>query len=146
MQNPAEEPEVRFAVLGDRKDGVDRLSLIGTLDRDTVALLESEVDGVARGGGAVVLDLLHLERVEIDAVRVVEAMARRAIEDGWMLSVVRFPDPVRAAFESDGIWGLLGADVSDALSVGDGEREPIPLPPSPGQGEGTAGRYVEWRP
>jgi ABC-type transporter Mla MlaB component len=146
VQNPTEEPEVRFAVLGDRKDGVDRLSLIGTLDRDTVALLESEVDGVARGGGAVVLDLLHLERVESDAVRAVEAMARRAIEDGWMLSLVRFPDPVRAAFESDGIWGLLGADVSDALSVGDGEPEPLTLPPSPGQGEGDAGRYVEWRP
>jgi anti-anti-sigma regulatory factor len=146
VQDLTEEPEVRFAVLGDRKDGVDRLSLIGTLDRDTVALLESEVDGVARGGGAVVLDLLYLDRVESDAVRVVEAMARRAIEDGWVLSLIRFRDPVREAFEGDGVWGVLGADVSDALSVGDGEPEPLTLPPSPGQGDGFAGRYVEWRP
>jgi hypothetical protein len=60
VQNPTVEPDgVRFAVVGDRRTGVDRLSLIGTLDRDAVVLLESEVDGVAHAGGAVVLGLLN---------------------------------------------------------------------------------------
>jgi hypothetical protein len=43
VQKAIEAPHVHFAVLGDRRNGVERLSLIGTLDRSTLTLLEDEV-------------------------------------------------------------------------------------------------------
>ena len=46
MQDPSDMPHVRFAVVGDRRNGIDRLSLFGTLDEGTVPLLETEVDDV----------------------------------------------------------------------------------------------------
>ena len=132
MQNLTIEPEsVRFAVVGDRRNGVDRLSLIGTLDRDTVALLESEVDGVAHPGGAVVLDLLNLASVDRAAVFALEAMARVATEGGWLLLLVHCREPGLEVFERAGALGLLSSDVSDVLSAGDGDWEPISLPRSP---------------
>ena len=148
LQNPTVELDgVRFAVVGDRRNGVDRLSLIGTLDRDTVVLLESEVDGVAHAGGAVVLDLLNLASVDIDAVRVLAAMARRAAEAGWLLFMVHCREPSLEMFERAGALGLLSTDVSDVLSAGDGDWEPISLPPQPVHRERTPGlRILEGHP
>jgi anti-anti-sigma regulatory factor len=140
VQNPTDELDGRFAVLGDRRNGVARLSLLGTLDRDSVVLLESEVDGVAHAGGAVVLDLLILETVDLNAVRALEAMARRATDEGWLLFLVRAPDHVRDEFDRVGALGLLSADVSEVLSEGDGDWESISLPPSPWQRARTPGR------
>jgi anti-anti-sigma regulatory factor len=137
LQNTVEPDGVRFAVVGDRRNGVDRLSLIGTLDCDTVALLESEVDGVAHAGGAVVLDLLNLVSVDLDAVRVLEAMTRRAAEGGCLLFLVHCREPGLAVFERAGAQGLLSADVSNVLSAGDGDWEPISLPPLPRHRERT---------
>lgn len=143
LQNPTVEPDdVRFAVVGDRRNGVDRLSLIGTLDRDTVVLLESEVDGVAHAGGAVVLDLLNLASVDLDAVRVLEAMTRRAAEGGCLLFLVHCREPGLAVFERARAQGLLSADVSDVLSAGDGGWEPISLPPPPWHRERTPGLRI----
>ena len=144
MQNPTVEPEgVRFAVVGDRRNGVDRLSLIGTLDRDTVSLLESEVDGVAHAGGAVVLDLLNLASVDRAAVFALEAMARVAARRGWLLFLVHCRQPSLAVFERAGALGLLSTDVSDVLSAGDGEWEPISLPPPPWHRETPGLRILE---
>ena len=148
MQNPTVEPEgVRFAVVGDRRNGVDRLSLIGTLDRDTVVLLESEVDGVAHAGGAVVLDLLNLASVDLAAVFALEAMARVAAKRGWLLFLVHCREPDLEVFERAGALGLLSTDVSDVLSGGDGDWEPISLPPPPWHREHTPGlRILEGHP
>lgn len=133
MQNTTEAPQVRFAVLSDRRNGVERLSLIGTLDGSTVALLEDEVSAVSHAGGALVLDLHNLDTVEIDAVRALEAIAKRAADEGWFLFIVHCRRPVRQVFERDGAAGLLSADVSAVLSDGAGDWAPISLPPSPGQ-------------
>lgn len=133
MQNATESSGARLAVLGDRRNGVDRLSLIGTLDRTTISLLEPEVDGVAHAGGAVVLDLNNLDGVDLDAVRALEALSRRAEQEGWVLFLAHCPDPVRAAFERDGAAALVSGDVSDALSAGEGDWTPVSLPPLPGQ-------------
>lgn len=133
MQNTTEAPQVRFAVLSDRRNGVERLSLIGTLDDSTVALLEDEVSVVSHPGGALVLDLHNLDRVEIDAVRALEAIAKRAADQGWFLFIVHCRHPVRQVFERDGAAGLLSGDVSAVLSGGAGDWAPISLPPSPGQ-------------
>jgi anti-anti-sigma regulatory factor len=147
VQNAIDAPHVHFAVLGDRRNGVERLSLIGTLDRSTVAMLEREVDDVSHADGAVVLDLANLDAVDIEAVRVLEAIARRALEERWFLFIVHCRDAVREAFERDGGGGLLSADVSDVLSSGDGDWAPISLPPLPGQRLNTTRlRIVEKQP
>jgi anti-anti-sigma regulatory factor len=147
VHNPAIEPDdVRFAVVGDRRNGVDRLSLIGTLDRDSVVLLESEVDGVAHAGGAVVLDLLNLASVDLDAVRALVAMVRRVTDRGCLLFLVHAGDYDREAFDRVGALGVLSADVSEVLSAGAGDWEPISLPPLPWQRERTPGlRILESR-
>jgi anti-anti-sigma regulatory factor len=147
VQNAIEAPHVHFAVLGDRRNGVERLSLIGTLDRSTVQMLEREVDDVSHADGAVVLDLANLDVVDIDAVRALEALARRAVEERWFLFIVHCREAVREAFEQEGGAGLLSADVSEVLSSGDGDWAPIPLPPLPGQRLNTTRlRIVEKQP
>jgi anti-anti-sigma regulatory factor len=133
VQRAVDAPHVHFAVLGDRRNGVERLSLIGTLDRSTVALLRGEVDGLSHVDGAVVLDLHNLDAVDIEAVRELERLARRAVDGGWLLFIVHCPDAVREVFERDGAGDLLSADVSAVLSSGDGDWAPISLPPLPGQ-------------
>jgi anti-anti-sigma regulatory factor len=147
VQSAIDAPHVHFAVLGDRRNGVERLSLIGTLDRSTVTLLDREVSDVSHADGAIVLDFANLEDVDIDAVHVLEAMARRAVDEGWFLFLVHCRGPVREAFERGGGGGLLSADVSDVLSSGDGDWEPISLPPLPGQRLNTSRlRIVERQP
>lgn len=144
MQDAIKAPHVHFAVLGDRRNGVERLSLIGSLDVSSASVLEREVDDICHTGGAVVLDLYNLDRVDIDAAHALEAMARRVADGGCSLFIVHCPDPVRAVFERDGVGHLLSVDVSEALSSGDGDWSPISLPPLPGQRVDTArGRIVE---
>lgn len=147
MQNAIDAPHVHFAVLGDRRNGVERLSLIGTLDRSTVRMLEREIEDVSHADGAVVLDLANLDMVDIDAVRALEAIARRAVEERWFLFIVHCRDAVRGAFEREGGAGLLSADVSEVLSSGEGDWAPISLPPLPGQRLNTSRlRLVEKQP
>lgn len=133
QQKIVDAPHVHFAVLGDRRNGVERLSLIGTLDRSTVGLLEDEVDGLSHPDGALVLDFHNLDAVDTDAVRALEAMAVRAADAGRFLFLVHCREPVREALERDGAGGLLSDDVSEVLSSGDGDWTPISLPPLPGQ-------------
>lgn len=133
MQNATDAPHVRFAVLGERRNGIDRLSLLGRLDGSTLALLEDEVADMSHADGALVLDLHNLVTVDIDAVRALMGMARRAADDGWLLFIVHSRESVREAFEREGAAELLSADVSAVLSLGAGDWEPISLPPLPGQ-------------
>ena len=147
QQNLIEAPHVHFAVVGDRRNGVERLSMIGTLDRSTVRILEREIDDVSHADGAVVLDLANLDVVDADAIRVLEGLARRAVDESWFLFIVHCREAVREAFERGGCAGLLSADVSEVLSSGDGAWAPISLPPLPGQRLNTTRlRLVEKQP
>jgi anti-anti-sigma regulatory factor len=147
VQTTIDAPHVRFAVLGDRRNGVERLSLIGTLDRSTLPVLERDVEDVSHADGAVVLDLHNLDAVDLDAVRALQEIARRAADEGWLLFIVHGREPVREAFERDGAGDLLSADVSELLSSGDGDWSPISLPLAPGQFSSTTRlRLVEERP
>jgi anti-anti-sigma regulatory factor len=140
-------PHVHFAVLGERRNGIDRLSLLGSLDSSTIRLLEDEVAGVAHADGALVLDLHNLDAVDIGAVRALQEMARWAVAEGWLLFIVRSRESVREAFVREGAADLLCADVSAVLSPGDGGWAPISLPPLPGQRVNTKRlRMVEKRP
>ena len=134
MQNRIDTPESRFVVRGDRRNGVDRLSLIGELDRDTVSTLEDELEGVAHVGGALIIDLRELEAVDPDGVRALEATAQHAGQDGWWLFIVNSRDHVRHAFELAGADMLLSeTDISDVLASGDGGWSAMSLPPLPGE-------------
>jgi anti-anti-sigma factor len=137
-------PDIHFAMLGDRRNGVERLSLIGALDRSTVGVLEQEVEELAHPDGAVVLDLYNIHAVDLDAVRVLESMAQRAAAGGWLLFLVHAQTSVRDAFERVGCARLLSGDVSDALSSGDGDWAPISLPPQ--RVNGNRFRVVERQP
>ena len=149
MQNPVSSPESRFAVHGDRRNGVDRLALVGELDLSTVPMLETELDALAHPGGAVILDLRDLDGVDTAGVRAVQATAQGAEQGGWWLFIVNPPDLVRDAFEGAGAGDLLSeTDVSDVLSSGPGEWAPTSLPPLPGQRKRPSRRLriVEDRP
>ena len=134
MQNRIDTPESRFVVRGDRRNGVDRLSLVGELDRDNVSTFEDKLESVAHVGGALVIDLRELEAVDPDGVRALEATAQHAGQDGWWLFIVNSPDQVHHAFELAGADMLLSeTDISDLLASGDGGWSPMSLPPLPGE-------------
>lgn len=147
MQNRIDTPEPRFAVRGDRRNGVDRLSLVGELDRSNVSTLEDELEGVAHAGGALVIDLRDLDTMDADGVRVLEATAQHAGQDGWWLFIVNSRDPIRHAFELAGADMLLSeTDVSDILASGDGGWYPMSLPPLSGERKIRRLRVVRDRP
>ncbi len=149
MQNPISAPETRFAVHGDRRNGIDRLSLVGELDRSTVPLLEVELDDLAHPGGAIVLDLRDLDAADTAGVRAIEAAAENAGQDGWWLFIVNCGDLVRDAFDGAGAGDLLSEiDISHVLSYGAGAWSVTSLPPFPGQRKPASRRLrvVEDRP
>ena len=147
MQNLIRPPESLFAVRGDRRNGIDRLSLLGELTRATVPLLTHELDGIAHAGGAVILDLRALESVDASGVRAIEGMSRHADRGGWWLFIVNCGARVREAFERAGTGALLTVtDVSDVLASGDGGWSPISLPPRPGHLASRPPQLAEDRP
>lgn len=133
VQYPVDAAEVPFAVNGHRRNGVDRLSLVGGLDRRTVSKLESALDDIAHAGGALLIDLRNLDSVDIEAVRALEEIGRCAVEGGWLLYIVNAQPSVREAFERDGAGDLLCDDVLDLLASADGDWAPVELPPLPGE-------------
>jgi anti-anti-sigma factor len=134
VQQSIDTREERFAVRGGRRNGIDRLFLIGELDRSSVLMLESELVALAHSGGAIVLDLSALTSIDLWGLRTLERAAQHADLRGWRLSIVNGDGSVLDAFERAGFDHLLsGADLSDLLDAGDGEWSPIPLPPLLGQ-------------
>lgn len=146
MQNTKTAPESLFAVRGDRRNGIDRLSMLGELSRSTVPLLERELDDVAHAGGAVVLDLGALESVDASGVRALEGMARDAGRGRWRLFIVNCGGRARDAFERAGAGALLSVtDVSDVLASGAGEWSPISLTRVPRQRTSRASQLAKER-
>jgi anti-anti-sigma factor len=134
VQQPIDEHEARFAVRGGRRNGIDRLFLIGELDRSSILTLESELVALTHSGGAIVIDLCDLTSIDTWGLRTLERAAQRAGSGSSRLSIVNGHGPVLDAFERAGIDHLLsGADLSDLLDAGNGEWSPISLPPLLGQ-------------
>jgi anti-anti-sigma regulatory factor len=133
VQHPIDVAEAPFAVHGHRRNGVDRLSLFGALDGRAVSKLESALDDIAHAGGALLIDLRHLDSVDIRAVRALEEIARCAAEGGWLLFIVNVQPPVQGAFERAGASDPLCDDILDLLASSDGDWAPISLPPLPGE-------------
>jgi anti-anti-sigma factor len=140
VQQPNADLHTRFTVLGSRRNGIDRLSLIGELDRSTVLILESELVSVAHPAGAIVLDLGDLTSIDAWGLRTLERVARRAGGSRGRLSIVNGHGAVLEAFERAGVGYLLsGSDLSELLDAGGGEWSPVSLPP-------FLGRRVSTRP
>ncbi len=147
MQNRIDTQGSRFTVRADRRNGVDRLSLVGELDRDNVSRFEHELGGVTHAGGALIIDLRELDSVDDDGVHALEETAMRAGEGGWWLFIVNSRSLVRDAFERAGVDMLLSdTDISEVLASGDGEWSPTSLPPLPGERTIRRLRVVRERP
>ena len=147
MQNPIDEPEAHFSVRGDRRNGVDRLTLVGELDRSSVPMLEGELEHVAHAGGALIIDLRDLDTVDEAGVLALEATAQHAGQYGWWLFIVNCRGLVRDAFERAGADMLLSdTDVSVILASGDGAWAPTTLPPLPMERKKRRLRVVRDRP
>jgi anti-anti-sigma factor len=132
VQNRIDTPGSRFAVRGDRRNGVDRLSLVGELDRDNLSTFAHELEAVAHAGGALIIDLRELDSVDDEGVHALEDTAMHAGQQGWWLFIVNSRSLVRDAFERAGVDMLLSdMDVSEVLASGDGEWSPTSLPPLP---------------
>ena len=130
-----------------RRNGIDRLSLVGALDLSNVLMLEGELTAVAHAGGALVLDLRELTSIDRWGLHTLERVARRSNSGTSRLFIVNARGPVRDAFEAAGIADLLGgADLSDLLDTGDATWSPISLPPLPGRRAGGHLTAAEERP
>jgi anti-anti-sigma regulatory factor len=122
LQQSTAVDETRFAVRASRRNGIDRLFLIGELDRTSVLVLERELLGVAHAGGAVILDLRDLTTIDRWGLRTLERAAQRAGPSAWRLSIINGRGLVLDAFEKAGIDHLLsGPSLPDLLDGGDGE-------------------------
>lgn len=134
MLNPNIASDARFAVRGDRRSGIDRLSVAGELDVVAAPFLQQGLDAVVHAGGALILDLRDLTFMDGIGLRTVERAAEYARRDAWRLCIVNCQDAVRDVFETAGTDHLLsGTHVSDLLDSGDGGWSPIPLPGAAGQ-------------
>jgi anti-anti-sigma factor len=123
-------PDGTFAIRGDRRIGIVRLSVSGTLDAFTAATFERELDAVVHPGGALILDLGAVIAIDGSGLAALEGVALRADRDAWRLSIVNCNEAVRRFFEINGDDHLVNStDVSHLLDAGDGEWSPIPLPP-----------------
>jgi anti-anti-sigma factor len=141
VQQPKADLDTRFAVLGTRRNGIDRLSLVGELDRSTVLILESELVSVAHPGGAIVLDLGDLVSIDAWGLRTLARAAERAGGSRGRLSIVNGHGAVLEAFERAGVAYLLsGTDLSELLDAGEGEWSPVSLPPFLRRGVNTRPR------
>jgi len=130
LQRPRGAHHIPFAVVGARRNGIDRLFLKGRLDRSTALILESELVNVAHPNGAVVVDLVGLVSIDASGLHTLEEAAHRRAPHAGRVSIINGQGPIRVAFEEAGISHLLGGqDLSDLLDAGDGEWSPVSLPP-----------------
>jgi anti-anti-sigma factor len=134
VQNPSSAAEGRFAVRGDRRNGIDRLSLVGELDHGNVLMLEGELNAFARAEGALIVDLRGLTSIDRWGLHALERAAKRAGQGALRLAIVNGRGRVLRAFKAAGFGHLLsGSDVSELLDPSNGAWSPVSLPPLLGQ-------------
>jgi anti-anti-sigma factor len=127
-------PTTGFALRGDRRTGIVRLYVSGTLDTSTAPILEREILAVVGPGGALILDLEDVIGIDRSGSSLLLRTGERADRDAWRLSIVHFNDAVRKAFEgAGGDRFLCATDALQLLDAGDHEWSPIALPAFLGQ-------------
>jgi anti-anti-sigma factor len=129
MQQPGSAPDTTFVIRGDRRIGIVRLFVSGTLDAFTAAIFERELNAVVHPGGALILDLGDMIAIDGSGLAALERVALRADRDAWRLAIVNSNEAVRRFFEMNGDDHVVSStDVSHLLDAGIGEWSPIPLP------------------
>jgi anti-anti-sigma regulatory factor len=129
VQHPTSAPDVRFVIRSYRRNGIDRLFLVGDLDRDSVLMLEAELNAVRRTGGALIIDLAELSSIDRWGLHTLERASRPVGADVCRPSIVHCHGPVLAAFEEAGLASVLSeTDLADLLDA-DGAWSPVTLPP-----------------
>jgi anti-anti-sigma regulatory factor len=147
VQHPSSAPNARFAIRSSRRNGIDRLFLIGDLDRDSVLMLEAELSAVRRPGGALILDLAKLSSIDRWGLHTLERAARPVGAGSCSPSIVNCRGQVLTAFEEAGLASILSeADLADLLDEGGEAWTPVSLAPLLGQRGRRRVRMVEERP
>ncbi len=130
MHDSSSAPDPTFALRADRRLGIVRLFVSGTLDAFSAVTLERELEAVVHPAGTLILDLGDVIAIDRSGLDALERVARRAGRDAWRLSIVDGNEAVRRVFELSGDDHLLSStDVSHLLDAGDAEWSTIPLPP-----------------
>src|SRR6266576_7056115 len=99
VQDPRFAHDPTFAMRGDRRIGIVRLFVSGTLDALTAATFGRALDAVVHPGGALILDLGDVIAIDGSGLAALERVALRADRDAWRLSIVNSNDAVRRFFE-----------------------------------------------
>jgi anti-anti-sigma factor len=98
----------RFTVDSERRGGAVLLKMTGELDIATVPQAEHAIEAALDGGGEqLTVDLRELEFIDSSGLRLFIIVAERARNDGWQLTIVRPPEPVRTVFRLTGAEGNL---------------------------------------
>ncbi len=79
------------------------VTLAGELDLASASLLQKELDGITRGGGAVVIDLSRLRFIDSSGLHVLLRAERQLRASGGQLVLVHGPRAVRRVFEVTGL-------------------------------------------
>ncbi len=79
------------------------VTLAGELDLANASLLQKELDGITRGGGAVVIDLSGLRFIDSSGLHVLLRAERQLRAAGGQLVLVHAPSAVRRVFELTGL-------------------------------------------
>jgi anti-anti-sigma factor len=95
---PQEEP---FAVRLESRNGIQRLFLIGQLDRASVALFRHEVDGFSLED-ALIVDLRYLSFIDMTGLRAIDGFLQRTVRPGSQAHLVNATARVRATFVAAG--------------------------------------------
>jgi anti-anti-sigma factor len=108
---PAEE---LFAVRLESRNGIQRLFLIGALDRVSVALFRHEVDGFSLED-ALIVDLRYLAFLDMTGLRAIDGFLQRTVRPGSQAHLVNATARVRATFVAAGKGRLLNPDATAAV-------------------------------
>jgi anti-anti-sigma factor len=103
--------EELFAVRLESRNGIQRLFLIGQLDRVSVALFRHEVDGFSLED-ALIVDLRYLTFLDLTGLRAIDGFLQRTVRPGSQAHLVNATDRVRATFVSAGKGRFLNPDAT----------------------------------
>jgi anti-anti-sigma factor len=103
--------EELFAVRLESRNGIQRLFLIGQLDRASVALFRHEVDGFSLED-ALIVDLRYLTFLDTTGLRAIDGFLQRTVRPGSQAHFVNATARVRATFVSAGKGRFLNPDAT----------------------------------
>ena len=109
--------EELFAVRLESRNGIQRLFLVGQLDRVSVALFRHQVDGFSVED-ALIVDLRYLTFLDMTGLRAIDGFLQRTVRPGSQAHLVNASAQVRATFVSAGRGRLLNDDATSGVIYG----------------------------